>query len=194
MPLEKIRRGMARFYLAVHAGKGASVDSTTAVFKPRNILLGKRSKISRFNLLAASGNGKSIVIGDDCSIGQGCILRAFHGNITIGNHCSLNPYVVIYGGGGVSIGNYVRIATHTTIVASNHRFEDVDRLIMNQGNEYKGVVIEDDVWIGANVVVLDGVHIGEGSVIAAGAVVNKDVPKYSVMAGVPAKLVKKRGG
>jgi acetyltransferase-like isoleucine patch superfamily enzyme len=93
---------------------------------------------------------------------------------------------------GLQIGDGVRIGAGVVIIPSNHVFADPDVPIYRQGNEGKGICIESDVWIGANCTVLDGVTIGQGSVIAAGAVVNKDVDPYSVVGGVPARLIKKR--
>ncbi len=100
--------------------------------------------------------------------------------------------VYVYGQGGVKIGNYVRITAHTIIVAPQHIFKRRDIPICEQGIESKGIIIEDDVWIGAHCTILDGVKIGKGAIIAAGAVVTKDVAPYSTVGGVPAKLIKVR--
>jgi acetyltransferase-like isoleucine patch superfamily enzyme len=98
----------------------------------------------------------------------------------------------VYGHGGITIGNHVRIATHVVIVASNHIFDEPGMLIASQGVTAKGIAIDDDVWIGANAFILDGVHISSGAVIAAGAVVTKDVPSNAVVAGVPARILRFR--
>lgn len=84
------------------------------------------------------------------------------------------------------------IAPNVVIVGSNHVFSDPTKTIKSQGTSSKGIVVDDDVWIGANVTILDGVHVGKGSVVAAGAVVNKDVPPMTIVVGVPAKVVKER--
>ena len=94
----------------------------------------------------------------------------------------------------VTIGSNVSIAPNVVIVGMNHVFSNLDDTIKSQGSTSKGIIFEDDVWIATNVSILDGITIGKGTVIAAGAVVNKDVPPYSVMAGVPAKVVKQRNG
>lgn len=133
-------------------------------------------------------------------IGEGAIIKDYaflcprNGFIEIGRKSSVNPFCVLLGYGGIKIGDRVRIAAHTSIIAFNHNFMDADTPITQQGNSSKGIVIEDDVWIGTGVRVLDGVRIGQGAVIAAGAVVNKDVPPYTVVAGVPAKPIKTRTG
>jgi acetyltransferase-like isoleucine patch superfamily enzyme len=133
-----------------------------------------------------------IRIGDRCRIWHGVELHSFGGWIRIGDYCSLNPYCIVYGHGGITIGNHVRIATHVVIVASNHIFDEPGMLIASQGVTAKGIAIDDDVWIGANAFILDGVHISSGAVIAAGAVVTKDVPSNAVVAGVPARILRFR--
>ena len=90
------------------------------------------------------------------------------------------------------IGNYVRIAAHTVIVATQHIFERTDVPICHQGIEGKAIKIEDDVWIGTNCTILGGVSIGKGAIVAAGAVVTKGVEAYSIVGGVPAKVIGSR--
>ncbi|MBL8080160.1 MAG: acyltransferase [Anaerolineales bacterium] len=99
---------------------------------------------------------------------------------------------MLYGTGGVTIGNNVRIATNTIIVASMHKFERIDIPIYLQGHEARGIVIGNDVWIGAGCRILDGVTIGDGSILAAGAVINKDTPPYVIVGGVPARIIRER--
>jgi acetyltransferase-like isoleucine patch superfamily enzyme len=115
------------------------------------------------------------------------------GNIVVGNRTSINQYCVINGYGGVSVGSDVLIAAFTSIYSSNHVFVDKSIPIARQGLSTKGGVrIEHNVWIGAHSVILDGVSIGEGSVVAAGSVVTSSLPAFGIYAGVPAKLIKKR--
>nr|WP_272212315.1 acyltransferase [Marinicella sp. W31]MDC2878228.1 acyltransferase [Marinicella sp. W31] len=113
------------------------------------------------------------------------------GDITIGADCSVNAYACL--AGKVSCGDHVRIASHVQIMGFNHGYDDPDVPISQQPHESRGVVIEDDVWIGANVVVLDGVRIGRGAVIAAGATVTRDIPPLMIAGGVPAKPIRRRG-
>ncbi|MBW4645979.1 MAG: acyltransferase [Goleter apudmare HA4340-LM2] len=84
------------------------------------------------------------------------------------------------------------IAAHSGIYANNHNFADPTIPMSKQGVSRKGIVIEDDCWLGHGVTVLDGVTIGKGSVIGAGAVVNKDIPPFSVAVGIPARVIKSR--
>lgn len=122
------------------------------------------------------------------------MILSYGGDIRIGDDCSFNPYCVIYGHGGLRIGNSVRIAAHTVIVPANHNFDDPHTPIRLQGLTTKGITIGNDVWIGAGVRIMDGVEIGNGCVVAAGSVVTKSVPNGAVVAGVPAKVIRVRNG
>jgi acetyltransferase-like isoleucine patch superfamily enzyme len=133
-----------------------------------------------------------ITIGDKTVIGPGAILDSARGTITIGRRCSVNPYSVLYGHGGLSIGDNVRIATHVVIIPANHIFDRTDVPITDQGGSKLGIVIEDDVWIGANTTILDGAHISRGCVIGAGSVVRGTTEPFGVYAGAPAKLLRSR--
>jgi acetyltransferase-like isoleucine patch superfamily enzyme len=135
----------------------------------------------------------NIDIGRETMIGDYTRLITSGGSISIGEHCSLHSFCVLYGHGGLTIGDYVRIATHSVIIPSNHNYDLVDIPIYKQGETNKGITIGDDVWIGAGCKILDGVYIGSGVVIGAGSVVTKSIAEYSVVAGVPAKVIKKRG-
>lgn len=112
--------------------------------------------------------------------------------IEIDQETFIGPYVCIAGPGNVKIGKRCMIAAHSGIYANNHKFKDPTIPIASQGVTRKGIIIEDDCWLGHGVTVLDGVTIGQGSVIGAGAVVNKDIPPFSIAVGVPARVIKSR--
>ncbi|MEA5617698.1 DapH/DapD/GlmU-related protein [Cronbergia sp. UHCC 0137] len=112
--------------------------------------------------------------------------------ILIGDETFIAPNVSIAGPGDIKIGKHCMIASHCGIFANNHRFSDLLSPIKDQGVTRKGIVIEDDCWLGHGVTVIDGVTIGQGSVIGAGAVVNKDIPPFSIAVGIPAKVIKSR--
>ncbi len=113
-------------------------------------------------------------------------------NMEIGSNTSLNEFCYLHAKGGLKIGSNVRIAPAVKMFTFNHKFADRNTPIVDQGYETKPIEIGNDVWIGANAVILPGVKIGKGCVIGAGAVVSKDIPAYSIAVGVPAKVVKKR--
>ena len=116
-----------------------------------------------------------------------CINNAV-GDVIIGNNTRIGLHNTIIG--PVKIGNNVNLAQGITVTALNHNFTDSTKRIDEQGVSTNPVTVGDDIWIGANAVILPGVNIGNHSVVAAGAVVTKDVPAHSLVAGVPAKVIK----
>jgi acetyltransferase-like isoleucine patch superfamily enzyme len=158
----------------------------------RKLILSPGAKIDPRAFIARGGR---LHIGKNSIIRAGSMLLPSGGEINIGQRSSLNQYVVINGEGGVNIGDDVMISAFVSIFAANHHHERVDIPMSAQGMYSKGgVQIGDDVWIGTHAVILDGVKIGKGCVIAAGAVITKDVEPYSIMAGVPAKEIGRRAG
>ena len=143
-------------------------------------------------VVTSTYHGGSITIKKNSELLNGVLLLTYGGNITIGEKCSINPYCVLYGHGNLTIGNNVLIAGHCLIIPANHKFADLNIPINLQGETRKGIIIEDNVWIGAGCQILDGVTIGEGAIVAAGAVVNKDVMPNTIVGGVPAKFLKNR--
>lgn len=126
--------------------------------------------------------GRSSVVESYC-----CINNAV-GDVTIGDYTRIGIHCTVIG--PVCIGHHVNLAQGITVTALNHNFGDSAKRIDEQGISTKPIVIGDDVWIGANAVILPGVTIGKHCVVAAGAVVNKDVPDNCVVGGVPAKIIK----
>ena len=116
-------------------------------------------------------------------------------NVVIGSGCYFNHNTILNGGkenAKLIIGNNVQTGPNVAFYAYNHAFNNRNLLIEQQGYYEADIVIEDDVWIGANSVILAGVHIGRGVVVGAGSVVTKDLPPYSVCAGSPARVLKER--
>ena len=165
---------------------------------PRSLNLGRSVSIYD-NVYLDCFSKQGITLGDNVTIREYAILECtgvirFPGEgLTIGNNVGISQYCFIAARGLIKIGDNVQIGPSVTLFAENHNFENPDSLIRNQGVRRKGIVIEDDCWLGTGSKVLDGVVVGKGSVIAAGAVVTKDIPPYSVVAGVPARLIKRRG-
>ena len=109
-----------------------------------------------------------------------------------GDYCGLGTNAFYGAAGGITIGNNVIIGNYVTMHSENHNFSDTNIPIRLQGTNHKGIVIGNNCWIGAKVTILDGVHIGDGCVVAAGAVVTKNFPDNVVIGGVPAKIIKSR--
>lgn len=137
-----------------------------------------------------------VTIGANTLVMHGAVLHVYnfrdlpHAGIAIGRDSLIGEYNVIRGQGGVTIGNRVYTSPLVQIVAVNHVFDDPARPFVEQGITAQGIVIEDDVWIGAGAIVADGVRVGKGAVVAAGAVVTRDVPPHTVVGGVPARVLR----
>ena len=143
------------------------------VRKSRSYIAGKLFKKAGKNINiemgANFGIGNDIEIGNNSGIGVDCFIR---GPLRIGNNVMMGPEV--------------------QILTNSHNIERTDIPMNEQGNSFKSVSIGNDVWIGTRVIILPGVEIGDGSVIGAEAVVSKDIEPYSIVVGVPAKLIRKR--
>ena len=175
------------------------------------IFLGKRSKISFRNKISMGKtitigdnveiNGLSkhgIKIGDNVSILKNTIIectgviRHLGESLVIGNNVGIAQNCFIQVRGKVDIGNNVIFGPNVSIFSENHIFKNPNLPVNAQGESRKGVKIGNGVWIGTRAVILDGVTVGENSIIAAGSIVNKDVMPYSIIGGVPARLIKMR--
>ncbi len=137
----------------------------------------------------------SVEVDDGVAIGRGSMLYAHDSDgIRLGNGASIGQGVILSSadGGRIDIGEHVLIGPRAVLIAANHHYERANTPIIRQGHVARPIMVEPDVWIGANCVVVGGVKIGRGSVIGAGAVVTKDVPPMEVWGGVPAKFIKRR--
>ena len=154
------------------------------------------AKIGDIVSIDISTRGTNTYIGKYCVIDDFVKIKHVGGDkdIRIGDYCYLNSGCVLYSGHGITIGNHVLIGPNCNLVPSNHNFQDRDTIIRLQGHQPSrgGIVIEDDVWLGANVTVLDGAHLSEGCVIGANSLIIGKTEPYSVYAGVPAKKIKNR--
>lgn len=191
--MDKYRYLLGRFYGKIFNGTCARLQVTGPVrfVNRRKVWIGNDVLLSRNCELLPSRDSpqKAIVIGDYSEIHEDCVLRAFGGYIHFGEKSSLNRAGYVWGAGGVTIGSMVRIGPRVNIMTNNHVFEDLSLPIMEQGDVSGEIIIENNVWIGASVTILPRVKIGTGAVIGAGAVVTKDVVPYSIVAGVPAKVI-----
>lgn len=127
--------------------------------------------------------GKNLDIGKKAHISS---------NLSIGNNSGIGDYSYLQG--DIVIGDHVMMAPEVAIIATNHNYQRLDIPMGAQGSTEKQIVIGNDVWLGYRCIICAGVHIGSGSIIAAGAVVTKDVPEYSIVGGIPARVIKSRKG
>lgn len=159
-------------------------------------LIHPTSVISPLADLEKSVLGSRLVIGIDCRIDSFVKIKPAGGagDIVIGDRCYLNSGCVLYSGNGIKIGCDVLIAANCTLAPVNHAFRDKHRLISEQGFDpgLGGITIEDDVWIGANCVILDGSVLRRGCVVGAGSLVRGELPEYSICYGTPAVPVSER--
>ena len=140
---------------------------------------------------------EGIELGNNVMIGPYSVIRAsvlsnIGAGIRMGSGSSVDAYSYIGAGGPITIGENVIMGQHISFHAENHNYERTDVPIKYQGTRRRGIVIEDDCWVGANSTFLDGAHVGRGCVIAAGSIVRGEVPPYSVAAGAPVRVLRTR--
>ncbi len=195
------RRGGAAGYLLrkklfarllAQAGGGINWGLDVAVRHPQKMALGEGCAIDDGVLLCARGadEGVSFVLGDDVLIARGSIVQVKRGSLSIGSHVVIGVHSQISGCSRIEVGSNVMTGAQCYLGGSRHGIERNAGPMIDQDTYTRGpLVIEDDVWLGAGVRVLDGVRIGTGAVVAAGAVVTKDVEPMSIVAGVPARKI-----
>jgi acetyltransferase-like isoleucine patch superfamily enzyme len=182
------------YKLILNMNGWAAIENGVRLRFADNIRLGHGVYVDQGVYLHATPNG--IEIGPGTIVMYGAVLHVYnfreipHSGIKIGQNSLIGEYSVIRGQGGVVIGDRVYTSPFTQIIAVNHVFSDPNQPFVDQGISAKGIHIEDDVWIGASAIITDGVRIGKGAVVAAGAVVTSDVPPHTVVGGVPARIIR----
>lgn len=172
----------------------AAIENNVRLRFANYIRLGRGAYLDQGVYLHACPQG--ITIGAGSIVMHGAVLHVYnfrglpHSGISVGRDCLIGEYTVIRGQGGVHIGDRVYTSPFTQLLAVNHIVDDPRRPFIEQGITAEGIVIEDDVWLGAGAIITDGVRVGKGAVVAAGAVVTGDVPPHTVVAGVPARPIK----
>lgn len=159
------------------------------IFRLQNVVLGKLrwAGISAF-FRRAFWKARLKALGDNVNI-HPLVVMYQPSKVSIGHRSSIAEFVHIWGGGGVDIGNDVLVASHAVIASVSH---DPDAIIFRETNLAQPISIDDNVWIGAGAVLLPGVRLGAGCIVAAGAVVTEDVLSDTIVAGVPARVIRKR--
>jgi acetyltransferase-like isoleucine patch superfamily enzyme len=192
-------RGMILVKPFVHKSTGLIFAERGARIEfPKNVICGKNLNLMEQSYINALCKTR-IIIGDNFTLGRYAIiectgvLRNVGESLVIGSNVGINHYCFLSVRGSIEIGDNVIFGPRVNVFSENHNFDDRNVPIKHQGTTKAKTVIGNDVWIGANVSIMSGVTIGNGCVIGAGAVVTKDIPAYSVAAGVPAKVIGSRG-
>lgn len=176
----------------------AAIESGVRLRFANHIRLGHGAYLDQNTYIHACPGG--VEIGPRTIVMHGAVLHVYnfrnlpHAGIRVGQDSLISEYTLIRGQGGVTIGDRVYTSPFVQIVAVNHVFDDAERPFVEQGITAEGIAIEDDVWIGSGAIVCDGVRIGKGAVVSAGAVVTHDVPPHTVVAGVPARVIREIDG
>jgi acetyltransferase-like isoleucine patch superfamily enzyme len=189
------RRGLWWRLWMKHSGGRMFIGRQVTIRNPEYISVGRDFVTEDFcEIQGLSKEG--IVFGDRVSIGRFAMIRpsGYYGReigsgLSMGHHSSIGPYSYIGCSGYIQIGNNVLIGPRVSLLAENHNYNRADVPIKSQGVTREPIVIEDDCWLGAGSTLLAGVHIKHGAIIAAGAVVTKDVPAYAIVGGLPAKVI-----
>lgn len=190
-------RGLFRGFRMKKRGKFLFIGKRVKIKSPGKISIGNGATIADgciINAMSKDGItiGKEFTLGANSIIDCTGLMRELGESLVIGNNVGISPNFTAFVRGKVSIGNDTIIGPNVTIVAENHIADDVNVAIRKQGTKRAGVSIGDNCWIGAKVTILDGVEIGTGAIVAAGAVVNNNVDPYTVVGGVPVKVLKSR--
>lgn len=153
----------------------------------------KSAKIGNLCSIETSIRDSNLYVGKDCVVDDFVKIKFVggSGDIRIGKRVYLNAFTVLYSGNGITIGDYVQIGPGCYLVPVNHAFMDKGKLIMKQrfAPSKGGIIIENDVWIGAGVTILDGTHIKKGSVIGANTLVSGVIEEYSINFGNPRECI-----
>jgi acetyltransferase-like isoleucine patch superfamily enzyme len=197
--LTTVVRGLIYRMVKLRAKGMVSVATRVRIIGPRrNLILGCNCKIEE-NVLIQSICKRGIVLGDEVTICYGALIRPtghwgkqLGEGLRMGNRSCVGAYSYVGCAGFIDIGDDVLMGPRVTLIAESHNLADAHSSIKEQGVSRRGIRIMNNVWIGTNTTILDGVTVGEGSVIGAGAVVTKDVPPSTIVAGVPARVIRKR--
>lgn len=193
-----VMRGMWRRLWIGEARGLMFIGKHVTIRNPRLLRVGRGFVAEDYTeIQALSQNG--VQIGNSVTVARFAQIRpsGYYGGelgvgFQIGDNSNIGAFAYIGASGGIRIGNNVMMGPRVSLLAEQHVFDRTDTPMKSQGSTRKGIVIEDDVWLGANCCILDGVTVGTGSIVATGAVVTKDVPPYSIVGGVPARIIRSR--
>jgi acetyltransferase-like isoleucine patch superfamily enzyme len=187
----------AKLYPLVLGSVGRNVvfGVNVTVRHPHKIAIGDNVVIDDNCCLDAKGtDNNGIAIGTGVFVGRNTILSCKNGDIVIDDHANLGFNCEIFSASRVRLGKNLLMAAYTYLVGGDHLYDRVDIPVLQQGRTARGIDINDNVWLGAHVVVTDGSTIGRDAIIGAGAVVVGEIPEFAIATGIPAKVVRDRRG
>jgi acetyltransferase-like isoleucine patch superfamily enzyme len=188
-----VLRGRAYRSVMGAVGKACFIEPNVRLLVPRRIFLGRRVMVGERCFLDANSTEGRIELQDDVWLSRESYVIAGQAEVVVGPMTYIGHRCLFYGHAGIHVGRDVLLANDVQLICGNHTFGRRDIPIRAQPPEGRPIIIEDDVWLGASVIVLGGVTIGRGSVVGGGAVVTKSLPAYSIARGVPAEPVGVRG-
>ncbi len=180
-------------FLLGRCGRNVTFGPNVTLRHPHKIAIGDNVVIDDGWCLDAKGvDNSGIVIGNNVFIGRNTILSCKNGDIVIEDGANLGFNCHVFSSSRVRVGRNVLMAAYTYLVGGDHLFERTDIPVLLQGRVSRGIDVDDNVWLGAHVVVADGTRIGRDAIIGAGAVVRDEIPPFAIAAGVPARVVRDR--
>lgn len=200
MVAARITRGLYWKCRFGHAAGFILCERNVRIRHPRHIRAGRMLNLDEgCEIVGLSKRG--ITFGNRCTVGRMACIRPTNvllneagEGLKMGDHSNIGVFSYVGCSGYIEIGNNVMMGARVNLLAENHNFAAMDIPMKEQGVTRSSIVIEDDCWLGANSSILAGVRIGHGSIVATGAVVTKDVPPYSIVGGMPARIIRYRLG
>ena len=185
----------SKFYprLLGKVGRNVAFGMNVAIRHPGKIFIGDNVVIDDHCVLDAKGeNNKGLFLGNGVFVGRGTILTCHNGDIVLEDNCNIGFHCVISSLGSIVIKKNNLMAAFCYLVGGNHDSDRLDIPVLLQGRSAKGIVLEENIWLGAAAKVLDGVTIGRDCIIGAGSLVTEDIPAWKIAVGTPAKVIKDR--
>jgi acetyltransferase-like isoleucine patch superfamily enzyme len=188
-----VLRRLAYPWLLGACGRNVAFGQGVVLRHPHKIRLGDDVVVDDLVVLdAKGGNNRGIELGRGVFLGRGTILSCKDGEIVLGDHVNIGFHCEVFSASRVSVGRYGLFAAYTYLVGGGHAFDQAGVPVIEQERTSRGISLDENVWLGTGVKVLDGVRIGRDVVVGAGAVVTQDLPDAVVAAGVPARVVRPR--
>jgi len=175
------------------SGRNVTFGHGVVLRHPAKIRIGDDVVIDDLVVLDAKGaTNRGITIGTGVFLGRGTILSCKDGDIELGDHTNIGFHCEVFSASRVAVGRHGLFAAYTYLVGGGHEFDRADVPVIEQGRSSRGIILDDNVWLGTGTKVLDGVRIGRDVVVGAGAVVTDDLPDGVIAVGVPARVVRTR--